>query len=103
MGMKSNMGKVFKVMTQLSPTGQFIGSLNRSGFNRSIPTSPETPSLSRGSQRGEGGGGKSKGKSIHELERKHSLAQADKGKAQYSKGGLVYYKSIADMESKSGR
>lgn len=98
MGMRSNMGKVFKVMTQLSPTGQFIGSLNRSGFNRSIPTSPETPSLSRGSQRGGEGGGKSKGKSINQLERKHSLAQADKEKAQYSKGGKVSYKSISDME-----
>ena len=97
MGMRSNMGKVFKVMTQMSPTGQFIGSLNRSGLNRSIPTSPETPSLSRGSQRG-GVGGKGKGMSINQLERKHSLAQADKGKAQYSKGGRVSYKSISDME-----
>jgi hypothetical protein len=86
-------------MTQLSPTGiQFIGSLNRSGFNRSIPTSPKLHHFLEDRKEEEKEEVQSKGKSINQLERKHALAQADKVRAQYSKGGKVSYKSISDME-----
>ena len=96
MAFKNTMGQIFKVMTNLSPTGQLIRNLNRSGFNPPLSPTPNSPSLSGGPKGGRGG--KSRGISISELERKHPLAQADKGKAQYSKGGKVSYKSVFDME-----
>jgi hypothetical protein len=92
-------GQVAKVILDINPAGQFIRSLNQGssfGLNRSMPTTPDTPALSSGSRGGRGG--KSKGMSINQLERKHPLAQADKGKEQYSKGGKVSYKSVFDME-----